>query len=203
MLSQDRAISDFLAAVVVSPWAFGGTVTTQAACVSLALLITVAMTKGIRGIRSGNLDVHRVWMLRTWAYAGSILTMRPINILLHVMVRVFQPNKFQTVSTCEQLASIYDSISPPSNEMISHYPMCLDDTTNKTLVVVLARLSRSRPDQTSALTTLTFGAALWAGTLINFVLIEWYLQATKDETKRLRMVRMNKPPGKERDEKSL
>lgn len=114
--------------------------------------------------------------------------MRPINILLHILAKVFVPNNFQVVSTCEQLISMYNSKSFPLDDLFSHYPMCLNETAGETFVVVQASLSRARPDQTAALTTLTFGAALWMGTVINVLAVEWYLQATKEEDERLRKV---------------
>lgn len=39
------------------------------------------MVKGIRGILAMDLEAHRAWMLRTWAYAGavsSICVSRPL-----------------------------------------------------------------------------------------------------------------------------
>lgn len=113
--------------------------------------------------------------------------MRPINIILHIIASTFEPGKFQAVSTCEQLISMYKFKSLPVESLLIHYPQCVDETASELLVIVQANLSLSRPDQTAALTTMTFGVALWAGTVINLILVEWYLHATKDEDERLRI----------------
>jgi hypothetical protein len=61
-----------LAALVVSKQAYGRTLTLQVGVPFLASLIAYSMYKAVTSIRNLHIDQHRAWILRTWAYAGSV-----------------------------------------------------------------------------------------------------------------------------------
>jgi hypothetical protein len=61
-----------LAALVVSKQAYGRTLTLQVGVPFLAGLIVYSMYKAVTSIRNLHIDQHRAWVLRTWAYAGSV-----------------------------------------------------------------------------------------------------------------------------------
>jgi hypothetical protein len=69
-----------LAALVVSKQAYGRTLTLQVGVPFLASLIVYSMYKAVTSIRNLHVDQHRAWILRTWAYAGSV---RLYTSLLH------------------------------------------------------------------------------------------------------------------------
>ena len=58
--------------------AFGGTTSTAVGSVTIAILSITGHYKAWMSIRNHRIDIHRAWMLRTWAWMGSIVTMRPI-----------------------------------------------------------------------------------------------------------------------------
>lgn len=51
---------------------FGGTIDTQLFTVVLATATSVSVFKAWKSIRELRIDRHREWVLRTWAYAGSV-----------------------------------------------------------------------------------------------------------------------------------
>jgi hypothetical protein len=61
-----------LAALIISKQSYGRTLTLQVGVPFLASLITYSMYKAVTSIRNLHIDQHRAWILRTWAYAGSV-----------------------------------------------------------------------------------------------------------------------------------
>jgi hypothetical protein len=61
-----------IAALTIVKHAFGGTITTQAATVTLAVLTTFAAYKSWAAILNLRIDRHRAWVLRAWSYAGAV-----------------------------------------------------------------------------------------------------------------------------------
>jgi len=60
------------AAFMIGNRSFGGTLDTQCFVVILASSLTVSIYKAWTSIRELRIDKHRRWVMRTWAYAGSV-----------------------------------------------------------------------------------------------------------------------------------
>ena len=61
---------------------FGGAPSTKVAILSLSAIALLGHYKAYRAIKQFELDKHREWMMRIWIYMGSIVTMRPVFILM-------------------------------------------------------------------------------------------------------------------------
>lgn len=64
--------------IIVSRHAMGGTLSTQAASLTLSTMTAFTAYKAWRSIRSRRVDAHRRWSLRCAFYMGSIISVRPI-----------------------------------------------------------------------------------------------------------------------------
>jgi hypothetical protein len=160
--------------------------------------------KGYLAIRRRDIPAHRIWMIRTWGYTGSILTMRPLFVIFGLVSNVYSPNSWYAVSTCDQLIYLYKYEGLPIPDLISRYPACValdpDLITNTTvpfaaafggvtvpgveamapiLVPVRAYFSTKYPEEIAAMLTLTFGPAFWVALLVHVVVTEWWLDSEK------------------------
>jgi len=61
-----------IAAIAIANRSFGGTLDTQCFTVLLAISTSVSVYKAWKSIRELKIDSHREWVLRTWAYTGSV-----------------------------------------------------------------------------------------------------------------------------------
>lgn len=161
------------------------------------------VTKGYLAIKRRDIPSHRIWMLRTWGHTGSILTMRPIFILMAFLAKKLAPHGFHTVSTCDQLIYVYKRKGFSISELISRYPACaaLDPNliTNATIpfaasfgrrgvngtdvepiyVAVRAYLSTQNVEELTAMLGLTFGPAFWFALMLHVVGTEWWIDYEK------------------------
>ena len=70
--------------------AFGGQLSTQVSVISLFATTIAGHYKAYRAIKRFQLDRHREWMLRTWIYMGSIITVRPLLFLVAIAISVMR-----------------------------------------------------------------------------------------------------------------
>lgn len=86
---------------------------------------------------------------------------------------------------------MYLAKSRPLERLFATYPTCENVTTvagSDIFVVVQACLSHGHPERTAALTTMTFGPALWIAQVVHVVVTEAYLHYTGDEDEKLKLV---------------
>lgn len=57
---------------------FGGEIETQALVGLLVIITTLSVAVAYYNIKRLEIEKHRAWMLRTWFYARSIITLRII-----------------------------------------------------------------------------------------------------------------------------
>ena len=90
----------------LSETAFGSTFSTISGCSVLAVLILIGHYQAWTAIRAQKIHKHRTWMIRTWGWLGTIITMRPI-IGLGVFGLTWYQNTFRKNLTssilCERL----------------------------------------------------------------------------------------------------
>ena len=67
-------------ALMIGRHSFGGGIESQMLVSVLAIMTTVGAFLAYFNIKRLQIDQHRAWMIRTWFYAGSIITLRLIQI---------------------------------------------------------------------------------------------------------------------------
>lgn len=164
-------------ALMIGRWAFGGTVATQALVGLLAIATTGSATLAYINIKRLQIDQHRAWMIRTWLYAGTIITLRLIMALSALIIS--QYGNYYTAMPCRQIA---DMGGDPTI-----YPNCVSDPNGQTAVV--ANLSSpTSVEQVAASLQISFGMAGWLAFFLHVVGVEVYLALTPAEGERLRQV---------------
>lgn len=87
---------------------------------------------------------------------------------------------------------MYRETSDPGvlSSLYTRYPACTgwNRTQGDMYVAVNAGLSNGYPEQGAALFNLAFGVSGWLGGIVNILLVEVYLNYSKDEDERLKKV---------------
>ena len=167
-------------ALMIARHAFGGTLATQSAVGTLAILTTASILLAIFNIKRLQIDQHRKWMLRCWFYAGSIITVRLIQATAGIIIG--RLGSYNQVMPCAQVT--YAIGEPQTTAM---YPACTADPEGLTIVHADLATPQNAIEAGAAL-QLSFGMALWLALLLHAVGIETYLQLTPAESERLRRV---------------
>ncbi|KAF8761191.1 hypothetical protein RHS01_00290 [Rhizoctonia solani] len=84
-------------------------------------------------IKRLQIDQHRKWMLRTWFYAGSIITVRLVMIIVAQIISTI--GEYYTLWNCGEVLYTFDN---DSTRLIASYPMCTGDQLGSIHVPVLA-----------------------------------------------------------------
>ncbi|SMR58244.1 unnamed protein product [Zymoseptoria tritici ST99CH_1E4] len=166
-------------ALLIVRRAFGGTLATQSATGVLALATTLGSVLAYINIKSLQIDQHRAWMIRTWFYAGSIITTRLIMIIAVQIISSI--GSYYTAMSCAQIAGTRDDGD------VSAYAACVSDPGGYTAVHADFS-STAGIEEIAAGFELTFGMALWMAIVIHAVGVEVYLRLTTAEGERLREV---------------
>jgi hypothetical protein len=163
--------------------AFGGSIATQTFVGVLAIATTTSIFLGYYNIKRLQLDQHRAWMLRTWFYAGCIITMRVILIIMAPIIS--QSSDFFTyyqTFPCDQIA---ETAGP---DVALTYAACRDDPSGVAAVRANFGGSAANIMEIAAALQLGFAASCWLGLTIHAVGVEIYLRFTPAEAERLRRV---------------
>jgi uncharacterized membrane protein len=175
-------------ALIIAPHAFGGDLSIQSGVGTLVLMTTIGLALAIYNIKRLQIDQHRAWMLRTWFYFGSIITLRLIMILGTLIISMM--DRYKLAMECAKI----DHIMQDPNSTLTEYPDCVsfyDRSDPGKLALVQAKFSGSAP-QVAASLDLSFGMAMWLALLIHAIGVEIYLQLTPHEAQRLRRVSYEK-----------
>lgn len=166
--------------------AFGGDLSTQGAVGLLAMLTTTGVALAWINIKRLQIEQHRAWMLRTWVYLGSIITMRFIMVIAAQVVTKI--GGYHALMTCGELFDIRDAAY-----VLDKYPSCMSvnasspSLQNAISAPVLAKFG-SNMEELAASMRLPFGMALWLAIVIHVIAVEVYLILTPKEAERLRQV---------------
>lgn len=184
-----------ITALSIARVSFGGSIDTQVATVFLSSITSFSIYKAWTSIRSLRIDQHRAWVIRTWTYAGVILSLRLFMIIIAIAANRISPGGYRYISNCEEIIFMYNSVSNATSvgSLFSRYPDCADydkPSMGSVHVIVNASLSRFYPEERAALMNMVFGVSGWAGMVVNILLTEVYLNYTKDEEERLKKVSM-------------
>jgi hypothetical protein len=155
-------------AVIITRRAFGGSLAAQTGIGALAFATVITASLGYYNIRRRNIMQHRAWMLRTWFYAGSIVTLRLIFFIAALIIS--RIGTYYTIIPCGQILEM--------NGNFLGYPTCTANPDG--LAIVKANLvSPASVAEAAAALQLTFGLAGWLAWAIHAAGIEWYIQSTK------------------------
>lgn len=166
---------------MVARHAFGGQIETQTLTGLLAIMTTTGAYLSYYNIKRLQIDEHRAWMLRTWFYAGSIITLRLIMILSAVTMSKL--GGYYRAVPCQQIAFMHDDL----DVFASKYPQCqaANGTTDDWVAV---KAGFGDKPQVSVALGLNFGMAGWLALVLHAIGVEIYLALTPRESERLRLV---------------
>ncbi|KIX08622.1 uncharacterized protein Z518_03278 [Rhinocladiella mackenziei CBS 650.93] len=181
-------------AYIIIPVAAGGSPSTQVALGLLAAITTISTVLAYVNIKCLQIDQHRAWMIRTWVYAGSIISVRLIMMAANTFMAQHQSGHWYDVQSCADIWAQYTLYGAPAGEGNPTpylYPQCTGPNASVP-VAVKANINGMGPESTTASFHLTFGMALWLSLAIHAIGVEVYLQLTPAETERLRLVSYEK-----------
>ncbi|KAG9529425.1 hypothetical protein KCU93_g3543, partial [Aureobasidium melanogenum] len=170
--------------IIITRHAFGGDFATQTWTGAMVILTTVGYIMAWVNIKLLQIDQHRAWMLRVWAWFSTIITIRIIMIISAQIISVSRD--WYTVRTCAQVA-----FALGQSKTLAAYPQCtdfFDGNAPRLPVIVTADFASDNSMELSAALGIPFGAAGWLALLLHTLAIETYLRLTPKESNRLRQV---------------
>ena len=165
----------------------GGSPNTQAAIGTLAVITLISISLAYYNIKRLQIDQHRAWMLRTWAYATCIISLRLIMMAANTVL--FSQDGYYVTTGCDEIFADYAHLGIPdrANPAFQIHPQCASANTTVDGQVVVP-VNQLGPENVGAAFQLTFGMSIWIALVIHAVLVELYLNLTPAEHARLRMV---------------
>lgn len=194
------AVVGNVGALMIADTAMGGDMATRAFVGLVALVTTATFGMAVYNVRRQQLDGHRAWMLRTWAYLGFIVSLRILQAIMTAVSTRWPSASRPVAIPCAELRYIYladesregGRVAPSAFDAFDGmYPACKETGTgpgiDTALVAVESRLGNDR-GQTAAVLMSTFVAAGILALILHAVVVEIYLNLTPAETERLRRV---------------
>ena len=160
---------------------FGGQMETQTFVGLLVIMTTLGAFMAYYNIKRLQVEQHRAWMLRTWFYAGSIITLRIIMIISALIIS--SNGGYYRAMSCPEIAFLQDS----REAFETKFPQCsaVNGTTDDWIAV---KASFGGKAGVSTALGLNFGMAGWLALFMHAVGVEIYLRLTPRESERLRVV---------------
>ncbi|KAF4814801.1 hypothetical protein CGCTS75_v013253 [Colletotrichum tropicale] len=166
--------------------AFGGGIETQTGVGLLSIMFIGSMMLAFINIKKLQIEQHRAWMLRAWFYAGSIITIRLIQITAATIIS--NMGTYYVSRPCDQVAFMVDNM----NRTLALYPDCASyfsgENPGQQTVVHADLPGATSAAEAGAATGMVFGMAVWLALAIHAIGIEIYLHLTPAEAERLRNV---------------
>ncbi|KAK5655850.1 hypothetical protein OQA88_5389 [Cercophora sp. LCS_1] len=164
--------------------AFGGEVGTHVLAGVLFLSFMGSTVMGMVKIRRRRVEEHRVWMLRAWVYASSIITMRLLTFTIAGIISSL-PGSFYSARQCGQIDYLMGR-----NATLAELPGCQAFYLGETEKYVLVRADLNGSMATAiAAFGISFAPAGFLAFIIHAFGIEAYLSLTTlNETGRSRGV---------------
>ncbi|THV89994.1 hypothetical protein D6D26_09574 [Aureobasidium pullulans] len=170
--------------IIITRHAFGGDFSTQTWTGAMVILTTIGYIMAWVNIKLLQIDQHRAWMMRTWAWFATIVTIR---IIMIISAQIISMNRnWYTTRPCAQI-----EFALGRNDTLAAYPGCANYFNGKSPdlpVVVTVDFSSDNAMELSAALAVPFGTAGWLALLLHTIAIEVYLRLTPKESNRLRQV---------------
>ncbi|KAJ8058368.1 hypothetical protein OCU04_012560 [Sclerotinia nivalis] len=158
---------------------FGGTIETRIWIYTLGIMEFFALSKSWIAIRRKKIEEHRVWAIRTWGWAGSILTMRLLMPLLAIIILSPYSRTFYSLTSCSALLKLYTAHSLPLTHISQTYPMCENTFSgvgeNQDIHIPI-QLGYFPEERLAATLNMVFGTAGWCSLVLHLVGVEGWLQ---------------------------
>ncbi|APA06247.1 hypothetical protein SS1G_01261 [Sclerotinia sclerotiorum 1980 UF-70] len=158
---------------------FGGTLETRIWIYTLGVLEYFALFKSWIAIRRKKIEEHRIWAIRTWGWAGSILTMRLLMIPFMNIVLSPYTRTFYSLTTCSALHNLYTAHSYPLTNITQTYPMCeniISGVGDYQDIHIPIELGLFPPERLVASLNMVFGTAGWCSLVLHLLGVEAWLQ---------------------------
>lgn len=143
----------------------------------LGLATTISAVMGVINIKRKQIDQHRKWMIRTWVYAGSIVTLRLIQILGVKIMSMM--GGFYTTMNCGQLTSVGGNAT--------NYANCAGGDESA-YTIVTANFERDNVEEIAGSLQMAFGSSGLMALALHAILCEIYFHLTPAESERLRKI---------------
>jgi hypothetical protein len=173
---------------MITRHAVGGSPNTQAAIGTLATVTIISISLAYYNIKRLQIDQHRAWMIRTWVYAGSIISVRLIMMAANKVV--YAMKDYYDVVACDVIFNDYAILGIPDagNPTYLLYPQCATGNGTADGRITVHADPTAGPETAAAAFQLTFGMSVWVALIIHAIGVEIYLNLTPAETERLRVV---------------
>lgn len=171
-------------ALMIAEHAFGGDMSTRTVVGALVISTTVAYLIAYINIKRLQIDQHRAWMMRAWAYFSAIITLR--LIMFSSAAIISNMDGWYSVRPCAQVASIVGE-----KGTLFFYPNCaafFDGTNPNKEIIVKANFNSANPMEIGASLGIPFGSSGWLAFWLHAIIVELYLRLTPAETDRLKQV---------------
>ena len=168
-------------ALMIVRRSFGGEMETQTFVGVLVIMTTLGAFMAYYNIKRLQVEQHRAWMLRTWFYAGSIITLRLIMIISALIIS--SQGDYYRAMPCSEIAFLQES----REAFEANFPQCsaINGTTDDWIAV---KASFGGKAEVATALGLNFGMAGWLALFMHAVGVEIYLRLTPRESERLRVV---------------
>lgn len=167
---------------------FGGDPAFQFSNVLLSSLLVVGMVLAIVSIKRLQVEQHRAWMLRTWFWAFSVITMRVVQTAAS---RIVSSQGYTALRPCAQI----DSDGVLTAAAIQHFwPACaayFSGASPGQQALVDANYY-GLPIEVNVALSIASGASALVALFLHAVGVEIYLYMTPAESERLRQVSYHK-----------
>ncbi|KAI1087407.1 hypothetical protein F5B19DRAFT_74910 [Rostrohypoxylon terebratum] len=164
-----------ITAVMIAPRSQGGGLDTQSMVALLGVMFLYTLTRGCISAKKHKIAEHRAWMLRTWIYGGSILTMRIFMTISVVIVSLI--GGFYYVEPCDKISFILGG----ENATLAAYPDCASffsgEDLNRHIAVPATVFNRNNPAQVAAALNFVFGTSGWMAIFLHTLGVELYLRS--------------------------
>ncbi|KAK3177402.1 hypothetical protein K4F52_009811 [Lecanicillium sp. MT-2017a] len=176
-------------AIIIARRVFGGSVPTQSVTGTAVLLSTFGILNAYYNIKRLQIDQHRAWMMRTFAWMAHVITMRFIQMAAVEIISIF-PHALYETRSCIEMADVagVDLLYKLHPECGPGYP----NSTTPGYFTARADWYSSDPYEKTAAGGAAFGMSAWLALAIHAVGVEIYLAATTREAQRLRQVSYEK-----------
>lgn len=154
----------------------GGEVSAQTIMGVAGTMFIVSMGLAWWNVKKLQIEQHRAWMLRAWFYAGSIISMR---LIMMIMVRVLSDHRGSRGSVAMHCAKITYFLGGSRNATMARYPDCGSYFSGEDPDKFAAVKTDLRGDVPSVISlyTSTFGTALWVALAIHAIGVEIYVSS--------------------------
>ncbi|KAH7018201.1 uncharacterized protein B0I36DRAFT_388455 [Microdochium trichocladiopsis] len=172
-------------AIMTAPASFGGSLEIQAAAGFLGIIFVGSIVMAYINIKRLQIEQHRMWMLRAWFYATSIITLRIIFIIAATIISSRGPY-FSSIPCAQIVFTIGEDLTRAEYPSCQPYFSGEDPSAHATVRASLT--SPTNASEVGAAFNVSFGMAAWVAFAIHILGVEIYIKLTPAEHERLRQI---------------